>query len=204
MTLPRPCLGILRHRPIYRVSRERITTLANPRFPAFGNASNPAPKGFVLPGDQRAASLERLKADSAEGVWISLAPKGFVLPVWAAIGYAEPRVGVRAFRNVQCPMTNEQWIGLGLPCPWAVAGPARCGRFRGLVPPLSELGLHGFRRFRRCGIRRMGVYWCSIVDGRRGCQGGLRKKSTFFESGPGARRVRAGSMGQMARANSGM
>src|SRR5688500_18671521 len=54
-------------------------------------------KGFVLPGDQRAASLELMKADSADSVWISLAPMGFAVPCCAAIGYAEPRVGVTAF-----------------------------------------------------------------------------------------------------------
>src|SRR5439155_7002123 len=101
MTLPRPC-GILRHRPIYRVSRERITTLIESGLPAFGRWPNPAPNGFVLPGDQRAASLEPLKADSAKAVWISLAPNGFAVPLCAPQFCGEPRVSFRASEQVSC------------------------------------------------------------------------------------------------------
>ena len=97
VTLPRSCLSIVRHRPIYRVSRERLTTLFESGLPAFGSNPDPAPIGFALPGYQRADSLEPLKADSAEGVWISLAPNGFVLPVLCpAFFIGEPRVSFRA------------------------------------------------------------------------------------------------------------
>src|SRR5687768_8642722 len=95
MTLPRSCLSILRHRPIYRVSRERLTTLSNPDSAPFGMIG-PGAEEICITRRSESGFVGTSKADSADIVWISLAPEGFVLPVCAPKAFGEPRVGVTA------------------------------------------------------------------------------------------------------------
>src|SRR5688500_1714668 len=58
MTLPRPCLSVLRHRPVYRDPARTSYHAYRIRVLRLSELSDPAPNGFVLPGDQRAISLE--------------------------------------------------------------------------------------------------------------------------------------------------
>src|SRR5688572_23682138 len=96
MTLPRSCLSILRHRPIYRELARTSYHAIESGFRAFRNDRTRRRRDLYYQAIRERIRWSIKKADSADSVWISLAPEGFAVPFCAAIGYAEPRVGVTA------------------------------------------------------------------------------------------------------------
>ena len=124
-------------------SRERITTLIESEIPCLWERFESGAKWICITRRSESGFLWSIvKADSAEGVWFSLAPNGFAVPL-VCPGYfaGEPRVGVRAE-----PGSLVNWVNWSMNWGAMPLGRRRTGAVR-TIPRFgsssSELGFVG-------------------------------------------------------------